>query len=508
MKRYKIHPAIGFARVGKSDAGFFLAPERANGGPIELDDHGEVAFTGYKDATHLMRRQGARFRVYEYEEVAGQSTLLREITADDAKIEWRVRLVCGKAGGVRMDPGGMDADGAAIVLPGNEFRNQPPVGMTRADLVATVDLTATGKNSKPAALPQARLLQSDLYIGEARTDHAGRLVVLPGKGEAKTWTTPASQLVNFLNNPGWYDDIADGPVDAKLTFANGDVFDAAGAWVVTGPPDFAPNITAITTLYDVAVHAALGELAVVSYPMDVAPILERAASYHWVNDAADEHWQALRDFLADPAQLADPSPAAEALRRSVADSVFKGAAVLDDFRLTKRQIRALERWADGDFVPGADSARPALNEGEELDRAALERCVGGGFFPGIEAGLPLRATDIYSEPCRLTRGKFTDHDGTARQLEAGLLTSRMACPWQADFVECRLEWWPAQRPDVARFAADGTEVLQIWDKGIRIGNAANHRKNMVDHFARLGVIEPIVVGGKTVFAQKGRDPSL
>ena len=34
------------------------------------------------------------------------------------------------------------------------------------------------------------------------------------------------------------------------------------------------------------------------------------------------------------------------------------------------------------------------------------------------------------------------------------------------------------------------------------------RKNMVDHFARLGVIEPIQVGGKTVFAQKGRDPGL
>src|SRR5215216_2164864 len=112
-KTYKIHPAIGIARVGKSDEGYFLAPETLEGSPTELSDNGENGFKGYKDAAHLMRRQGARFRIFEYEQdAAGQQTLVREITVADAAIEWTARLASRKAAGVMMDQDQRDDEGA------------------------------------------------------------------------------------------------------------------------------------------------------------------------------------------------------------------------------------------------------------------------------------------------------------------------------------------------------------------------------------------------------------
>jgi len=72
-----------------------------------------------------------------------------------------------------------------------------------------------------------------------------------------------------------------------------------------------------------------------------------------------------------------------------------------------------------------------------LTRTILERCAGGAFYPGIEATSITRDPKLYAEAFRF------DHD----TLQAGDITKYMACPWQADFYECRGWWWPAQRPD-------------------------------------------------------------
>ena len=32
-------------------------------------------------------------------------------------------------------------------------------------------------------------------------------------------------------------------------------------------------------------------------------------------------------------------------------------------------------------------------------------------------------------------------------MEPGALTANMALPWQADFLDCADEWWPAERPN-------------------------------------------------------------
>lgn len=516
VKTYKIHPAIGIARVGMSEDGYFLAPETTGGKRIEINGMGgEAPFRGYKDAAKLVRRQGVRFRIFEYEHDAanGKETLVREITQADARIEWQVELASRKAAGVVMQTNGMDEDGARIVIPGTGFRNNAPPGFTRADLAAVVQLKAEGANYIPSSAPMGKILGNPHYIGEGRTDAEGRLIVLGGMGKSASWGSPPPALINFLNNPGWYDDIADGPVDARVTLnGSGDVHEAVGAWVVTAPPDFAPDITPITTLYDVALQAFYGETQpVVSYTMDIEPIFQRAASYRWVNEAGgDVLWPAIADYLESPEKLRDNAPAAALHRQEVLDAVLEAQAVLADFRMTRRQRRSLERWVAGDFIPGEDRSRPMLSPGEVLDEAALARGVGGGFFPGIEAGLLLRNATVYSELCRLTRGDFTDFGNVTARLGAGSLTERMACPWQADFVECQGAWWPAQRPDFSRYAEDGAARRQEWDRGVRVGNGANpiSRRGMVDHFAQLGVVEEIEVAGKIVQAEIGRDKSL
>ena len=54
---------------------------------------------------------------------------------------------------------------------------------------------------------------------------------------------------SFNNAAGWYDDMADGPVNAHVTVGGRD-FEADGAWVTSAPPNFAPDFTGWRNLDD------------------------------------------------------------------------------------------------------------------------------------------------------------------------------------------------------------------------------------------------------------------
>jgi hypothetical protein len=64
---YRIHPAIGIARVGDSASECFVGPE-APGVPPSLNrpNAPRDPSAGYKDDQGRIKRQGARFRIYEY----------------------------------------------------------------------------------------------------------------------------------------------------------------------------------------------------------------------------------------------------------------------------------------------------------------------------------------------------------------------------------------------------------------------------------------------------------
>ena len=67
--KFKIHPAIGIARVGDSPDVFYLAPEQAGQLPLELTPAGkEQPIKKFKDKQQRVKRQAARFRVYGYDD--------------------------------------------------------------------------------------------------------------------------------------------------------------------------------------------------------------------------------------------------------------------------------------------------------------------------------------------------------------------------------------------------------------------------------------------------------
>ena len=84
---YAIYPGIGIARVGNSPDEYFIGPEAPGQVPQPPG--------GFKDAAGRIKRQAARFRVYGLNE-AGEA--VKEITADDAEITWRVHVANRKAG--------------------------------------------------------------------------------------------------------------------------------------------------------------------------------------------------------------------------------------------------------------------------------------------------------------------------------------------------------------------------------------------------------------------------
>jgi L-Lysine epsilon oxidase N-terminal/L-lysine epsilon oxidase C-terminal domain len=485
---YKIHPAIGVARVGNHPSAFFVGPEIPGAVGIEIDANGnESVLTHYKDHGRI-KRQAARFRVFRFQQdPAGNLTLDGEVTANEAKIEWRVDL-CNRKAALDHSPGPQHpaqprntgiADRASLII-----RNPTPVSIS-------------GRN-QPAKEFNGTFLGKPVYLGELRTDSAGRLLVLGGRGASES-VPPHEPMRDFANNDRWHDDVADGPVTAVVTLPGQDpVTVHHPSWLTVAPPDFAPQIDAIVSLYDVAFQAAVDKGArrpddVPSFRRHIKPHIERAANLRWVNsfdrwnDLAAPNWNA----------LADKSAANAALRKSVADRIRNPGFVL--FVLPDFLRTYLDNWEAGNFLSDLDDPDPEVPLPEQIDRAALDPCVGNNFYPGIEASINLRDKDIYARPFRL------DHTNLGK-VYPGCLTEIMAVPWQADFRDCDGGgWWPSQRPDIAMTRpADIPTSQAAWEAPIPEGD----HQGMVDHVQQLGFIVPQQVNGRTVFVEQDRDPAF
>lgn len=185
----RIFPPIGIARLGNSDSESFVGPDSPG---IVPDPSG-----GYKDEESRIKRQAARFRVYGFDS-AGMPT---ELTLDHpsiAAIIWTVQLANKKAEWYRF--GG--AQRVADILDGKisgqaERRNSKVSGKDRDGLQIVAPATSVcGRKQVGTALSGIFRLPLDpanppsapreVYLGELRTDEAGRLLVLGGRGESGT----------------------------------------------------------------------------------------------------------------------------------------------------------------------------------------------------------------------------------------------------------------------------------------------------------------------------------
>ena len=75
--------------------------------------------------------------------------------------------------------------------------------------------------------------------------------MLGGHGISGSTSNPPVVIDEYANNDSWFDDTSDGSVKARIIFSDGSSADADAAWVLVGPPKYAPGIDNAVRLYDV-----------------------------------------------------------------------------------------------------------------------------------------------------------------------------------------------------------------------------------------------------------------
>src|SRR5207247_1833057 len=109
---------------------------------------------------------------------------VREITADDADIQWHVHLANLKS-----------------FTGQDQHAPNDPGEHTIGGVNQSVDVTGT-------------VLGVSVQLGTLKTDDKGRLIVVGGFGKS---ASPTNLPITGLFSPGWYDDVSDGPVRATIT---------------------------------------------------------------------------------------------------------------------------------------------------------------------------------------------------------------------------------------------------------------------------------------------------
>lgn len=324
---FKIHPAIGIARLGDSPNSFYLAPEQAGQLPIDCDQEGnaivssdgqEQPVSKFKDDKGRIRRQGARFRVYVYDDKnpagaevqVGQEIQVTNprtgqlIVGEVTDIEWTVYLANKKASWYEFqetagehgyapkhplrnaDVKGDDARAKLIIDPG-------PLTVSYKNKKQRTAQFAAGKNAgiaqtfPPPLVPNSIDTLGDLIV--TQQNNYNRLVVLGGHGNSGSCKSGFGNpvITDFANNDGWFDDTSDGPVQARIQYKiisiDGNKPDPKhppkpayalvenSAWVIVGYPRYAPQIIDVITMDDLVYDVAIREFGYNIYLYGVPP---------------------------------------------------------------------------------------------------------------------------------------------------------------------------------------------------------------------------------------------
>ena len=440
--RAAIHPAIGIARIGDSSTDYYIGPQ--------VTDPKRQPPGFYRDGTGALKRQAALFRIYGYN-AAGD--VVRELTADNADIVWTAHVANRKAEWYQFQlaldiP---DAVGQAMTR-----RNPDVLGPARSSLaIDPGPRSISGRNVSGGpdhAFDTGKFKDTVVPLGEIRTDSAGRLLFLGGRGKSASPSGApiiTSDPNSFNNANDWYDDISDGPVTAEVSI-NGRPVALDHAWVVVAPPNYGTDVVGWRTMYDLLVDTYVGNgwlpmPQTVSFAKDILPFLRRMSNLQWVNKGfaamfgkggpMDFENSAFVSRLAKAPSTNDRNGPADTwaeLRRAVFNAFrpFETTAFeprlwpwlygdafgsstpnspLNVLGLPAVQQVMLRRWANGDFIGDWDpnttppheigdvplAAQPAM-----LDQAALHFCLADAFHPGCEMTWPVRHMSMFEKPFR------------------------------------------------------------------------------------------------------------
>lgn len=462
---YRIHPAIGFARVGDSPDSFYLEPTKVGGLPTEYDETGqEVPVKNFKDAGQI-RRQAARFRIYRYED--GKNPV--EVSACAGKglksVKWKVHMANKKSawwnfselqGDVLLGPEDTDVRQSKY-WKGPTLRNPTvadrktlitdPGPRTLSEPGGWVELDAL---SAPGDYPfvnfpdQAITPYPVTTLGRVKMTERGELLVLGGHGN--TGGPVGVPLVSFAGGDGWFDDVGDGPVTAEIETEEGAVL-ALDAWVVSASPKFAPELVNIATLADTFIDVGVRSMGlcpalygngmfnddyVASFERDIRPIFESMKGYRWVanvdamvsaatpgfdladaGEARREQRRALFSIFRDPGSGKTAPELAPDHQRLFADNGFpmmpmnsgdnsiRNYYIEKFMALTPTQYHLLRQWSEGKFVLERENDWAAW--ASPLDIATAGNAVGEPMAPGIEVTWTMRNPDVLTpgDPFRI-----------------------------------------------------------------------------------------------------------
>jgi hypothetical protein len=274
------------------------------------------------------------------------------------------------------------------------------------------------------------------------------------------------------------------------------------AWVIVGPPNYAPDVISLRTIYDLLYDAFIQTGAIplperISFKDDIYPILARFCNLQWVNQgfAVQFGWSGPSNFLEPEylERLAGNTAEFAELRQQIYNSmrvlerdgespvplpwIYGDAMNLppvsprQHLTLSPTQMHVLEKWVSGAFEADWDQrTEPARSLDEvpleqqpaTLDKAALHFCLADAFHPGCEMTWPVRHTSMYSSPFRIKHRPAGEPvpdygpvllpevalglDGPLYAQGPGDISRWMAVPWQADTASCRYAYYQGFGP--------------------------------------------------------------
>jgi len=476
---YKIHPSIGIARLGNSGE-FYLSPIKIGGRPVQCTKFGDECVDSengkfkyvkkFKDAHKKVKKQAAKFRIFKHDSSKAQP---EEIDLSDKtlikKVKWTVHLANKKAAWYHFT----EFKGDLMVGENNtyenrkdenaQWRNKEIKGDDRKNLI--IDYGPRSVNSPKMSLKFMKNDQTKGYrvrepkfqkknnhkpvygkrinfLGEIISDSKNNLVVLGGNG-----SSGGDELfATFAGGETWFDDISDGSVICEITLPDGSEI-VLDAWVIVGPPKFAPELENITTLDDVMFDMAIQYFDAVpeiytkemgwksnfevNYERDIEPIIKRIGGYRWVANVPS-----MMDFCMPSFDMRDNSSKNLSNRETYfkyfrkPPDKYKGTGgqpnqlfsnedflngiplmpvnagsnsvsntLVDKFvDLSRTQYFFLEQWSKGKFTTGKSEDILGFSE---LDHADVGNCVGAPLCPGIEVTWSIKNPTIYDGPYKI-----------------------------------------------------------------------------------------------------------
>lgn len=518
-KQYRIHPGIGIARVGDHpdkfflDEGELLAP--LSGGGLQERDGFERA-PPYKSGGRV-KRQACRFRIFEYVKVGGFFVPNREMTLeskDVVKITWTVHVANTKASGARFQRSGVGPPRNPHVEEPKKTK-EPSVRQKILEIdPGPREITAEKKRKPPERIKleptgdrrsqtwpehdgtiEQRGTRVINYLGELLTDPAGRLLVLGGRGKAAPSSTTGKYVRNEYNNDYWFDDVSDGWVKAEITFNRAGTKEAEPAWVIVGPPDFAPDLNSVVTLYDVLYDLAARVLPIpedqgiyntalrrlkelkekrtttgladyqVSFDEEIRSLLERTIAVRFVlakirRLQGKQGGHSLLQQLVDAggslgnsdfeeanrrrqlfARVRPPEAWREHEKRTKSLGLATMPRLLWGLTLTETQYLVLKRWCEepNQSVPSPASPRLPVIRRRRDDKGKLAQAIAAlDRYPlercsGGDFSPGIEVGKRVTKPENYSEPFRID----VKSLKPGDLTRELAVPWQADFSACK-----------------------------------------------------------------------